>query len=149
MKNTSERPLVRAGLSLLLLLAAQLFVPAQADEIKVQRQGEYTFITGGLTEEEGKFLEAQAPKYPIQLMFRYATRIDDVKEVTVRVLDVKGDVVVEAKSKGPYFYINPPASGRFTIEAELNQEKLSMTKDLVGRRYLHLLFEFGRDKKPQ
>jgi len=33
----------------------------------------------------------------------------------------------------PFFYINPPAGGRYTIEAEFNGEKQSMTKDLVGR----------------
>jgi len=60
---------------------------------------------------------------------------------------VKGDVEVDTVSRGPYLYVNPPASGRFTIEAELGEEKLSMTRDLVGRRYLHLLFEFGRAKK--
>ena len=70
-----------------------------------------------------------------------------MKDFTVRVRDVRGEVVVETVAKGPYLYVNPPASGRFTIEAELGQEKLSMTKDLVGRRYLHLLFEFGRDAK--
>ena len=57
------------------------------------------------------------------------------------------EVDVETVARGPYLYINPPASGRFTIEAELGEEKLTMTRDLVGRRYLHLLFEFGRAKK--
>lgn len=147
MKNTSERPLVLAGLSLLLLLAAQLMVPvAQADEMKLRRQGEYTFISGGLNEEETAFLDAQAPKYPIQLVFRNHGLIDGVKDVNITVRNVKGEAVVEALSRGPYFYVNPPAGGRFTIEAELSGEKLSMTKDLVGRRYLHLVFEFGRDK---
>ena len=146
MKKFSQRSLIRMGLSLLLLLAAQI-IPAGAAEVKLQRQGEYTFITGGLNDEEAAFFEAQAPKYPIQLTFRHGGLTEGVKDVTVRVRDVRGEVVVEAVSQGPYLYINPPASGRFTIEAELGKEKISMTKDLVGRRYLHLLFEFGRDKK--
>jgi hypothetical protein len=146
MKKNSQRPLIRIGLSLLLLLAAQVS-PSQAADIKLQRQGEYTFITGGLSEYEVAFLEAQAPKYPIQLTFRNGGQTDGMKDVTVRVRDVRGEVVVETAARGPYLYVNPPASGRFTIEAEWGQEKLSMTKDLVGRRYLHLLFEFGRDTK--
>lgn len=146
MKKTSQRPLIRMGLSLLLLLAAQV-APSQAAELKLQRQGEYTFITGGLNDDEIAYLEAQAPKYPIQLLFRNGGQADGMKDVTVRVRDVRGEAVVETVTRGPYLYVNPPASGRFTIEAEWGQEKLSMTKDLVGRRYLHLLFEFGRDKK--
>jgi len=146
MKKNPQRPLAQMGLSLLLLLATQI-APAQAVEIKLQRQGEYTFITGGLSEDEVAFLEAQAPKYPIQLTFRNGGQTDGMKDVTVRVRDVRGEVVVETAARGPYLYVNPPASGRFTIEAELGGEKLSMTRDLVGRRYLHLLFEFGRAKK--
>lgn len=150
MKNISERPMVRKGLLLLLLLfAVQLHASAQADDIKIKRQGEYTFITGGLNDDEIKAMDAQAPKYPIQLVFRNGGSIEGMQGVTVRVRNVKGDLEVEALSKGPYFYINPPASGRFTIEAEFGQEKQSMTKDLVGRRYLHLVFEFGPSKKEE
>ena len=36
---------------------------AHAEIIKVQRQGEYTFITGGIGDDEHAYLEAQAPKY--------------------------------------------------------------------------------------
>lgn len=146
MKKNSQRPLIRTGLSLLLWLATQT-APAQAVEIKLQRQGEYTFITGGLSDEETAAMDTQAPKYPIQLTFRLGGQTQGVKEVKVRVRNVRGDVDVETITQGPYLYINPPASGRFTIEAELGEEKLSMTRDLVGRRYLHLLFEFGRAKK--
>ena len=146
MKKNSQRPVVRMGLSLLLLLVTQV-ASAQAVEIKLQRQGEYTFITGGQNDEETAAMDAQAPKYPIQLTFRNKGQTQGVTEVKVRVKNVKGDVDVETVTRGPYLYVNPPASGRFTIEAELGEEKLSMTRDLVGRRYLHLLFEFGRAKK--
>ncbi len=50
--------------------------------------------------------------------------------------------MIEAVSDGPYFYMNPPAGGRFVIDAEYNGEKQTMTKDLVGRRYLVLEFKF-------
>lgn len=146
MKNLLQFSAVRSGILFLFLLAAQLTVPVFAAELKIHRQGEYTFITGGLTDDELAHLDAQAPKYPIQLIFRSAGKIDGVKDVKIRVIDIRGEPVVEAVAAGPYFFINPPASGRFTIEAELNQEKLSMTKDLVGRRYLHLVFEFNRGK---
>jgi hypothetical protein len=120
------------------------WVHAQA--IKLQRQGEYTFITGGLSDEEQSYLEAQAPKYPIQLVFRNSGQIADVKDVALRVKNVAGDVMVETKIKGPFLYLNPPASGRFTFEADMGAETISMTKDLIGRRYLHLVFDFNKPK---
>jgi hypothetical protein len=129
------------------LLALFICLPsAQAQAIKLQRQGEYTFITGGLNNEEQTYLDAQAPKYPIQLVFRNNGQIKDVKEVALRVKNVSGEVMVETKIKGPFLYLNPPASGRFTFEADLGSETISMTKDLIGRRYLHLVFDFNKAK---
>ncbi len=119
---------------------------ANAQAIKLQRQGEYTFITGGLNDEEQTYLDTQAPKYPIQLVFRNNGQITEIKDVALRVKNVSGEVMVETKTKGPFLYLNPPASGRFTFEADLGSETISMTKDLIGRRYLHLVFDFNKAK---
>ena len=124
-------------------LAFFLCTPSvQADVLKIHRQGEYTFITGGIGDDEQAFLEAQAPKYPIQLVLRNNGQLTDSKEILVRVKNVSGELMVEAKALGPFFYINPPASGRFTLEAQLGAQSIVMTKDLVGRRYLNLVFDF-------
>jgi hypothetical protein len=123
--------------------ALSLYVPlAQADVLKIQRQGEYTFITGGIDDDERAFLEVQAPKYPIQLVIRNNGQLSESKEILIRVKNVSGELMVEAKALGPFFYINPPASGRFTLEAQLGAQSIVMTKDLVGRRYLNLVFDF-------
>lgn len=133
--------------SLLIFMAAALTSTwASAQAIKLQRQGEYTFITGGLNDEEQSYLEAQAPKYPIQLVFRNNGQITNVNDVAFRVKNVVGDLMVETKIKGPFLYLNPPASGRYTFEADLGAETISMTKDLIGRRYLHLVFDFNKPK---
>ena len=123
--------------------ALSLYVPlAQADVLKIQRQSDYTFITGGIDDDERAFLEVQAPKYPIQLVIRNNGQLIDSKEILIRVKNVSGELMVEAKALGPFFYINPPASGRFTLEAQLGAQSIVMTKDLVGRRYLNLVFDF-------
>lgn len=130
-----------------LVCANLLFgLSAQAEAIKQQRQGEYTFITGGIEDDERAFLEAQAPKYPIQLVFRNKGLVIDSKDVIVKVKNVSGELMVEAKAGGPFFYINPPASGRFTLEAQFDGQSIIMTKDLVGRRYLNLVFDFNKPK---
>ena len=123
--------------------ALSLYVPlAQADVLKIQRQSDYTFITGGIDDDERAFLEVQAPKYPIQLVIRNNGQLIENKEIRIRVKNVSGELMVEAKALGPFFYINPPASGRFTLEAQLGAQSIVMTKDLVGRRYLNLVFDF-------
>lgn len=133
---------IRSGLVALLL---SVCVAAHAQEEaapKVRKQGATTYVSGGGAEPERKALFKIAPKFPIQLIFQLNGEITDISGVKVRVRDIGDNVLVEAESDGPFFYVNPPAGGRFTIEAEFRGEKQSFTKDLVGRRYLVLEYKF-------
>ncbi len=135
------RMFVTAGL--LLALAAPLL--QAADEVeppKVRKQGATTYVTGGSGEAERKALFKIANKFPIQLIFEVEGEATDISGVKVTLTDQSGNALIEAVSDGPYFYMNPPAGGRFIIDAEYNGEKQTMTKDLVGRRYLVLEFKF-------
>ena len=128
---------------LLLALAATLL--QAADEVeppKVRKQGATTFVTGGSGEAQRKALFKIANKFPIQLIFEVEGQEGDISGVKVTLTDQSGNALIEAVSDGPYFYMNPPAGGRFVIDAEYNGEKQTMTKDLVGRRYLVLEFKF-------
>jgi len=132
---------VLAGL--LVVLGA---LPLHADEAeapKVRKQGSSTYVSGGVDEPQRRAMFKVAPKYPIQLIFEVHGAVDGVTGVKVTLRDISGDAILEAVSEGPYFYINPPAGGRYTIEAEFNGEKQSMTRDLFGRRYLILDFKFA------
>ncbi len=127
----------------LILLGA---LPLHADEAeppKVHKQGGSTYVSGGVDEPQRKAMVKIAPKYPIQLIFEVQGEVNGVTGVKVTMRDVKGEAILEAVSEGPYFYINPPAGGRYTIEAEFKGEKKSVTKDLVGRRYLILDYKFA------
>jgi hypothetical protein len=128
---------------LLIALAAPLL--QAADEVeppKVRKQGATTFVTGGTGEAQRKALFKIANKFPIQLIFEVEGQEGDISGVKVTLTDQSGNALIEAVSDGPYFYMNPPAGGRFVIDAEYNGEKQTMTKDLVGRRYLVLEFKF-------
>lgn len=125
------------------LLALAVPVLHAGETPKVHKQGGSTYISGGGAEADRKELLKLAPKYPIQLIFEVAGKIDGVSGIKVTLRDISGDSMVEAVSEGPFFYINPPAGGRFTIDAEYNGEKQSMTKDLIGRRYLVLEYKFA------
>ena len=126
-----------------LLLGA--FVVQAADEVeapKIHKQGGSTYATGGIGEAQRKALFKIAPKFPIQLIFEVEGEQTDIGGVKVTLTDQSGNSLIEAVSEGPYFYMNPPAGGRFIIDAEYKGEKQTMTKDLVGRRYLVLEFKF-------
>ena len=117
----------------------------RADETppQVHKKGGSTWVSGGLVEADRKALFKLAPKYPIQLIFQVGGEIEGVTGVKVTLRDQYGESMLEVVSEGPYLYINPPAGGRFTIDAEYNGDKQSQTKDLVGRRYLILEYKFA------
>lgn len=123
-----------------LLAAAPM---ALSDGLKQGRQGDYTLVSGGVNSAEVDELEKLAQRYQIQLLFKRQGEKDGVTGVKVRVRNTPGELMVETTSTGPYLYVNPPSGGRYTIEAELDGETLTKTRDLVGRRYLHLEFDFG------
>lgn len=116
---------------------------ALLDGLKQGRQGEYTLVSGGVNSTEIDELGKLAQRYQIQLRFRQHGEPAGLAGVKVRVFNTAGDLVVETTAVGPHLYVNPPAGGRFTIEAEDEGETLKKTRDLVGRRYLQLDFEFG------
>ena len=128
-----------------LLLALAVPMLHAADDLEppnVCKQGSTTYVTGGSGEAQRKALFKIANKFPIQLIFEIEGEATDISGVKVTLTDLSGNALIEAVSEGPYFYMNPPAGGRFTIDAEYNGEKQTRTKDLVGRRYLVLEFKF-------
>ena len=131
---------------LILAIAVTGAAPAVADEaslgIKVRRQSGIPYISGGLG-DQAKAFEQVAPKYPVQLLFTQGGQHTQISGVKVTIRDVKGDALVEAVSEGPLFYVNTP-SGRWTFEVEYGGETIVKTKDLTGRRYLVLDFDFRK-----
>lgn len=115
-----------------------------AEVLKVHKQGGSTYVTGGSDDDSRAALREVAPRYPIQLVFLAGGDTAGVSGVKVTLFDLRGDAILEAVSEGPYLYINPPSSGRYTVEAELNGEKQRATKDLIGRRYLVFEYDFGK-----
>jgi hypothetical protein len=134
---------IRVVAALLVLLAAPLLDAADdAEPPRVHKQGDSTYVTGGLGEAQRKALFKIAPRFPIQLIFEVEGETTDISGVKVTLTDLAGNALIEAVSEGPYLYMNPPAGGRFTIDAEYSGEKQTLIKDLVGRRYLVLEFKF-------
>ncbi|MCW5623964.1 MAG: hypothetical protein KIT73_04500 [Burkholderiales bacterium] len=131
--------LIAAALALV-LAATVAFADEAALGIKIYRQSGISYVTGG-NGDEAKAFEQIAKRYPVQIVFTVAGQHVDLDGVKVVVRDGKGDSVVEARSRGPLFYVNTP-SGRWTFEAEFDGETITKTKDLTGRRYLVLDFDF-------
>jgi hypothetical protein len=124
-----------------LLIVAAAAASQAAEELHVQKKYGVKYVTGGMTSEQRKLFEQAAPKYPVQLYFHIEGSSQPITGVKVVARDVKDDVVLEVESEGPLLFFDT-TGGRYTIEAEYKGEKISFTKDLVGRRYLVLEYKF-------
>ena len=78
----------------------------------------------------------------MHIVFLVAGQDEPVQGVDVTVRDIRGSVLLQAKSEGPLFFVDV-IGGRYTVDAEYAGEKQSQTKDLTGRRYLRLRFTFN------
>ncbi len=125
----------------LLLGVCGMFSSAAA-EIEIHEQQGVRYVSGGGTEESDEEMKQLAARFPIHLVFSAQGLEKPIEGVNVTVRDVKGSVILEAKSDGPVFFVDV-GSGRYTIEAEYAGERQSQTKDLTGRRYLRLRYTFN------
>ena len=132
---------------LLVLAWALAALPALAQQgklladIPIHKQSGIAYVSGGVTDLERQEMRRIANRYPMQLVLVVAGAPPEVRGVKITVRNIKGEKEIEAVSDGPLFYFNPP-SGRWTMEAEYDGEKISRTVDLVGRRYIVLEFKF-------
>jgi hypothetical protein len=131
---------------LLALACALTLAPVAAQqkpvaEIPVRKQSGIPFVSGGMTAAQRQEMQRIANKYPMQLVFTAEGQPPELSGVRIKVRDLRGDTLIDAVADGPLFYFNPP-SGRWTMEAEWNGEKVTRTVDLVGRRYIVLEFRF-------
>jgi hypothetical protein len=137
-----KNKLIAATALLAMLAVAQVHAAEDPDAPKVHKQSGALFMSGGYAKAQRDAMFKAQNKFPIQLIFEVEGQDLEMAGVKVTLTDLSGFHVVEAVSEGPYFYINPPSSGRYTIDAEYQGDKQSMTRDLVGRRYLVLEFKF-------
>ncbi len=113
-----------------------------AAEIEIHEQQGVRYVSGGGTADSDEEMKQLAARFPIHLVFSAQGLEKPIEGVNVTVRDVKGSVILEAKSDGPVFFVDV-GSGRYTIEAEYAGERQSQTKDLTGRRYLRLRYTFN------
>jgi hypothetical protein len=89
------------------------------------RQGDVTFINGGVTSDEADAMRAEASRHPLEITFarRGETpgRNEFVAEAQLRMLDAQGRVVLDRPGSGPIVLADVPP-GSYTIEATYNGE---------------------------
>jgi hypothetical protein len=82
-------------------------------------QGNISFVTGGVGEDEAAVLKRAASRYPLQLQFvqKAWPRDEFLAGVRVRIRDRSKTVLLDTVSQGPFLLAKLPA-GTYQLEAE-------------------------------
>lgn len=91
-----------------------------SNALEVREQNGIAFITGGTGKEEQAAIESMGGRFSLQLLFA-VTRGDYLADVSVRILDARGNVVLDTTSRGPFLYADLP-SGVYTVEARFHDD---------------------------
>lgn len=98
-----------------LILALALLLPFSAPALETQKQGEISYVSGGVGNDERDAIKAMQKDFNLRLMF--ATQEGPYLSGThVEILDSKGVSVLATVSDGPFFYAQLPA-GTYTVKA--------------------------------
>jgi len=110
------------------LIAAFAVSPALANDEdgmpEVQQQGNVSFVSGGIGQEESDALQAMQHNFNLRIMSTDKTG-HFMSETRVVVSDANHQTLIDITG-GPLFYVKLPA-GRYTIDATSNRLRKSQT----------------------
>jgi len=117
--ETVQRAEGRGFVAAIVLVAALSTLSFDVPGVESATGGAISFLNGGVGKEEADALRAQAPGYPIEMVF--VRRVDDREEfladVHLVVTDADGRVVFDRAAQGPIFLARFP-DGAYTISAD-------------------------------
>ncbi|NJA06267.1 carboxypeptidase regulatory-like domain-containing protein [Methylococcaceae bacterium WWC4] len=101
-----------------LMLACLLYaVTAHAELIEERSQGQVSFISGGIGEDERAALKKVRTDYNLGLLFSTQGSGEYLSDVTVRISDGNGAIVLDTVSEGPMLFAKLKP-GRYQVSAE-------------------------------
>jgi hypothetical protein len=80
---------------------------------QIQQQGDVSYVSGGVGQDESKALQGAAREWPLSLRFT-GPGGEFLADVRVRIADAHGGDVLDATSRGPYMLVKVPP-GRYTL----------------------------------
>ncbi|SEA13095.1 hypothetical protein [Paraburkholderia sartisoli] len=98
---------------------------------QIQQQGDVSFTSGGVGQDESKALRAAQSQWPLSLRFT-GPGSDFLADVEVQVVDAHGASVLEAKSRGPYMLVRL-RPGRYTVHATYKDREQTKPVSVTGK----------------
>lgn len=106
---------------------------------KPQTQGEVTFVSGGVGDEERNAMQAIRGDYNLSLLFSVQGTGEYLSDVKVSVTDAKGNTFLETVSDGPMLFASLKP-GHYTVTAELDGQVAHKKAAIVGNKRTSISF---------
>jgi hypothetical protein len=124
------------GLSMPLWVSAEVATPEEA--LKVERQGDISYISGGVGEQEQQAIKNLGRNFNLKLVMAIEAG-NYLSGAQVIIQDAEGNTVLQAVSEGPFFYAELPP-GTYTVEASGFGDSYQKTATLTGQNQVQLDF---------
>lgn len=113
------------------LACPYVFANPDVDMPTERTQGDVTFVTGGVGQNEVDAMEHAKSQYPLSLEFVQHAKPRDVyiANVQVKLTDTSGNVVLDTTTDGPYLLAKLP-KGKYKITA-VDETGRSMVKQVT------------------
>lgn len=99
------------------------------------QDGNITYISGGVGEDEAKAIKAEAKNWPLNIEFSQYLESHDawVSQVYLTILDAKGGAIFEAKLDGPMFLAKLPTGNYQIVATYEGVTKTQKVQIIAGR----------------
>jgi len=134
---------VRRALARTTLIAALSVGASALAGIEAGNQNGIAFESGGWSGETADVIHAHAGKFPVMLVFAW-TDGTYVADVGVKVMNRKGDKVLDLNESGPLVLLGLP-QGEYTINVERNGKVQSRRVNVAANTRTKAVFHWPRD----
>ena len=147
MKVTKPMKSFFRKLFLMLLVALNGVGICSAQLPTIQMQGDITYISGGIGEDEAKAMKAESKSWPLSIEFSEYLVSQDlwVAQVYLRILDSSGKTQFEATVDGPMFLGKLPP-GNYQLIATYEGITQSRKIQIIDGKPLHVSINWRLSK---
>lgn len=109
----------------------------------MQRQGEVTYLSGGVGQSEANAIKHIAKLYPLELEFLAKAKPRDayLSDINVQIKDAHDKMVLDTKANGPFLLAKIPA-GKYTISVENGDKVEKRQVEIASSEHRRVVFEW-------
>ncbi len=117
----------------------------QPSGITPQTQGEVTFVSGGIGEDEHKALRAIQGQYNLHLTFAVKGSGEYASDVKVKIEDAKGHTILNTAAAGPHLFAKLKP-GHYKVTADRDGHVITEDVAAPAKHGISVVFHFPPEK---